>query len=106
MGKRLSQNFWAIPIILGTCLLLIFLLGRNIPEQVERLEKIQDAQAQLQPYIDRERQYNQALQEELEEVASPEFVEKWARENQRWARPGEVVLSLPTPAPDVLSPEN
>ncbi len=106
MGKRLSQDAWILPLILGTCLLLIFLLGRGIPQQIERLERIRSAQAELQPYIEREQAYNQALQEELKAVSSPEFAEKWARENARWARPGEVVLDLSVPTPGVQPPED
>jgi len=99
MGTRPSQNTWAIPVLLGVCLVMIFLLGRGISDQIERLERIQAAQAQLQSYIDQEQEYNQALQAELEEVTSPEFPEKWGRENLHWARPGEVVLSIPAPTP-------
>ncbi|HID89549.1 MAG TPA: hypothetical protein EYP52_07560 [Anaerolineae bacterium] len=99
MGTRPTRNAWAIPVVLGVCLLMIFLLGRGISDQVERLERIRAAQAQLQSYIDQEQEYNRALQVELEEVTSPDFPEKWGRENLHWARPGEVVLSIPVPTP-------
>lgn len=99
MGTRPTRNAWAIPVVLGVFLLMIFLLGRGISDQVERLERIRAAQAQLQSYIDQEQEYNRALQVELEEVTSPDFPEKWGRENLHWARPGEVVLSIPVPTP-------
>ncbi|HHS98565.1 MAG TPA: hypothetical protein ENK08_11870 [Chloroflexi bacterium] len=103
MGKRLSQNAWVVPVVIGICLLAIFLLGRDLPQQIGRLERIQAAQSHLRPYLESERSRQQALQEQLEEVASPEFVEKWARERGHWARPGEVLLVLPTP---VLEPSS
>lgn len=99
MPGRSPQTSWWIPALMAAGLMLIAYLGWGIWDQVERLQRIQAAQAELAPYLERERAIERALSKELEEVSSPAYVEKWARERLGMAFPGEVRVVLPPAEP-------
>ncbi len=80
---------WALLIVV---LAIIISMGRNALGLFDRRDQIKEARERVEEL---EREQAQLL-ELKEKVESPEFVEKEAREKLGLAKPGEVVVVLPS----------
>jgi cell division protein FtsB len=60
---------------------------------------------QIQQQIESVRQQNEALEKQIKALSSdPQTIEKEARESLHYARPGEVVYTLPAPSRSTTPP--
>lgn len=91
--KPVRWTDWVV-VVIGT--LLVIRTGENVIRLIRAGEQVTTAEARLEG-LQRE---NLQLKGELNEVRSPEFIEKEARDKLGYGREGEVIVLLPpTPTP-------
>lgn len=100
---RISREVWAMAVVLVVGLVVIADLVYGIWQLQARLERIQAADEALQPLLARAEDQHDSLVNRREDSSLTETAEKWARVHLGWARPGEVVLSVPL-APPAAAP--
>ena len=85
---------------LGVALVALTVIGALVSglwRQIRRLQELEAAEAELVPLNAREKQRNEELHQQLENLSSPDYLEEWARIHGGMTLPGEVrvVVSLP-----------
>jgi cell division protein FtsB len=102
---QISREVWAMAVIAVVGLAIIASLVHGIWQLEVRLEKIRATEAALQPLLASAEEHHASLLDQQSGTSLTESAEKWARVHLGWARPGEVVLSVPlTPSAATPTP--
>lgn len=100
---RISREVWAMAVVLVIGLAVVANLAYGIWQLQARLEQIQAADEALQPLLAQARERHDNLVKQQQGASQAEAAERWARVHLGWARPGEIVLSVPL-APSAATP--
>jgi len=95
-----KDNRWEQWIVLATIIVTLVIIGalvRGLWRQIDRLQELRAAEAELTPLVAHAEERNTQLREELEHIDAPDYIEEWARVDGGMARPGEVRLVVPLP---------
>ena len=101
------QRIWR-PVGTGVAVILALLLTWHVIHGKHGLSVWQHERAQdklLQQQIQQLQQENAAMKDRIEHLKSdPDAIEREAREKLHYAKPGEVIYTLPDPPPQPQSP--
>jgi len=91
IGKP-NRSQLTLSILLLTALLIGGLIVWGFWQQFALAKQLRLEEKKLESQVAAARKRNEELASELTYVQSDEYVERWARENLRMAKPGEVVV--------------
>ena len=89
-----SSGRIAIGIILSTVVVIVGSIAWGFTQQVARARLMRAEEVRLEQTVTARQTHHEELVAQLDYVHSDEYVEKWAREDARMAKPGEVVIIL------------
>jgi cell division protein FtsB len=84
----------AIGIILTIVVVIVGSIAWGFTQQVARARQMRTEEIRLEQIVTARQAQYEELEARLDHVHSDEYVEKWAREDARMAKPGEVVVII------------
>jgi cell division protein FtsB len=90
-----DRNQLAIGIVAVIALAFVVGVVWGFGQQIVRARQMQAEEARLERVVKAKQVYHDKLVAQLEYVRSDEYVEQWAREDVKMARPGEVLIIVP-----------
>ncbi len=83
-------------IVYITIVIILLITINNLAHSIYTTYQKQDVIVQAQKELDREKEKNQELKQDLAKVKKPEFIESEARDKLLLAKKGEGVIVIPT----------
>jgi cell division protein FtsB len=91
-----NRNRLAIGVVFVIVLAIVGALAWGFSQQLALARQMREEEIRLEQAVATERARNEELLARLEYVKSDEYVERWAREEAKMAKPEEVVVVPPT----------
>jgi cell division protein FtsB len=89
---KIDRNRLAVGIAAAVVTTIVGGIVWGFGQQVVRARQMRVEEARLEQAVATKQAYHDELTAQLEYVQSDEYVEQWAREDARMARPGEVAV--------------
>ncbi len=90
--SKLDRNQLAVGIAATVVAAIVVGIVWGVGQQVARARQMRAEEVRLEQAVAAKQAYHDELLVQLEYVRSDEYVEQWAREDAKMARPGEVVV--------------
>ncbi len=110
---KIDRNRLAVGIAAAVVTAIVGGIVWGFGQQVARARQMRAEELRLEQAVAAKQAYHDELAAQLEYVRSDEYVEQWAREDAKMARPGEVIVvvldatdteqevdATPTPTPE------
>jgi cell division protein FtsB len=91
-----NRNQIAVGVAIAIALAIVGGLAWGFGQQLTRARQIRAEEVRLEQKVEAEQVRYEELTTELEYVQSDEYVERWAREERKMARPGEIAVVVVT----------